>query len=98
MFGGGIFTTMFKHSKINNAQRSIEHAKRAIRHLKNELEDIDRLIDVDLKTGDFLSFADFFFDGLVADWLMQSRISDARRQIERAIEDIEDIKDELVNL
>ena len=33
----------------------------------------------------FLVFADFFFDGIVTDWLVQSRIEEAREQVEAAI-------------
>jgi hypothetical protein len=41
--------------------------------------------------GDFLSFADFFFDGFVADWLVQDRINEARRQVENAIRRVQEI-------
>ena len=95
MLGGGLFTTFLKHSKMNNASEALEDAKRAIHHFKDELEDVDRILDVNLNTGDFLSFADYFFDGLVTDWLMQSRISEAKKQVNYAISEIKDIKAEL---
>ena len=46
---------------------------------------------LNINTMDVLSFADFVFDGLVADWLMQDRINDARRQVESAIRRVEEI-------
>ncbi len=40
-------------------------------------------------------FADFFFDGFVADILVQSKISDGKRQCDDAIRQVEAIKREL---
>ena len=39
--------------------------------------------------GGFLTFADFFFDGIIADWLVQSKIQEARRQVADAINQVE---------
>ena len=44
-----------------------------------------------LNCGDFLTFADFFWDGVVADWLVQSKINEARSQVEQAIPQVEQI-------
>ena len=51
-----------------------------------------------IETGDFLTFADYFFDGLVADWLVQSKINDARRQVENAMVKINYIMGQLKGL
>ena len=53
--------------------------------------DVDTAADFHIETGDFLSFADYFFDGLIADWLVQSRINDARRQVDSAIQRVEEV-------
>jgi hypothetical protein len=42
-----------------------------------------------------LSFADFFFDGVVADWLVQDRINEARRQVDDAIWRVQEIINQL---
>ena len=68
MFGGGFFSTMLKHSKIDQARQNMEQA-----------------CDLNINIGDFLSFADYFFDGFVADWMVQDRINNARYQVEEAI-------------
>lgn len=39
--------------------------------------------------SDFVSFADYFFDGVIADWLVQNRIHDARNQVKDAIQKVE---------
>ena len=46
----------------------------------------------------FLTFADFFFDGLVADYLVQRKINDAREQVDDAIMRVRVILGELRDL
>ena len=35
--------------------------------------------NLNIDTGDFLSFADYFFDGFVVDWVVQDRINNAKK-------------------
>lgn len=91
LLGGGLFTDLMKHSKMGNARECLEQAKRDLQGFSRELEDVNISQALNLNTGDFLTFADFFFDGLIADWLMQDRINDARRQVENAIKRVEEI-------
>ena len=53
--------------------------------------DVDTIAEFHIETGDFLSFADYFFDGLIADWLVQSRIKEAKRQVDSAIQKVEEV-------
>lgn len=85
LFGGGLFTDMVKHSKMDDASRCMEDAKRHLKVFQRELKDVDLSVDLRMEVGGFLSFADFFFDGLVADYLVQSKIESAREQVEDAI-------------
>lgn len=96
MLGGGFFVTMIKRGKMNDANACLEAAKRSVISLKKELNDVNQLIQVDLEIGDFLTFADYFFDGLVADWMVQSKIKDAQRQVNQAIELLNEIKHNLM--
>ena len=41
--------------------------------------------------GGFLTFADFFFDGFLADFLVQSRIHGAIDRLEQACRQVEDV-------
>lgn len=91
LLGGGLFTDLIKHSKMGNARECLEQAKRDLQGFSRELEDVNISQALNLNTGDFLTFADFFFDGLIADWLMQDRINDAKRQVENAIRRVEEI-------
>ena len=51
--------------------------------------------NLNINTGDFLSFADYFFDGFVVDWVVQDRINNAKRQVEEAIRRTESIVSQL---
>lgn len=91
MFGGGFLSTMVKHSKMDDAKRNMEQAKYDLRNFSKELRDVNLVSGLEIKTGDFLSFADWFFDGFAVDWMVQERIQQARRQVEEAIRRTEDI-------
>ncbi len=91
MIGGGFISTLIKHSKMNSASEQIERAKADLVSFGRELDDIREYANVDLSTGDFWGFADWFFDGLLSDWIMQDRINEARRQVQRAIEKVNSV-------
>lgn len=97
MIGGGLITTFIKHSKIDDAKYAMESAKRDLVTFSRELGDVNaQLPGIDM--GDFLSFADYFFDGIIADVIVQSKISDAKRQVATAISRVEQILRQLRNL
>ena len=91
LFGGGLIINMIKHGKMDDASRCMEEAKYHLKAFQKELSDINLSLDLRMEVGGFLSFADFFFDGLIADYLVQSKIEDARRQVADAINMISDI-------
>jgi hypothetical protein len=68
-------------------------------HFKRELADVRKKIDLGIDIGELASFADFFFDGLIIDWLVQSKIEasltqskKAKKMIVQAVKEIEDLK------
>lgn len=77
MLGGGMMSTMVKHSKIDAAKQHAHRAQRHLREFERELADADQRLQVSLEIGGFSKFADFFFDGLIADWVVQSKIQNA---------------------
>lgn len=95
--GGGFFSTLIKHSKMGKAQSYMEQARYDLRNFSKELRDVEGYVDLNIDLNDFLSFADFFFDGLIADWMVQSRINQARNQVEEAIRRVEYVMDRLKN-
>lgn len=95
LFGGGFITDMMKHSQMRDAASYVESAKRDLLVFQRELRDVQMIRELHIDVGGFLTFADFFFDGLVADYLVFARISDARRQINDAIYRVEKLLEEL---
>lgn len=91
MFGGGFISTMAKHSKMERAKQNMEQARYDLRNFSRELNDVNIACHLDIETGDFLSFADWFFDGFVVDWMVQDRINQASRQVAEAIRRVEEI-------
>ena len=91
MFGGGFISTMAKHSKMDRAKQNMEQARYDLRTFSRELSDVNMACHLDIETGDFLSFADWFFDGFVVDWMVQDRINQASRQVAEAIRRVEGI-------
>ena len=98
MLGGGLITTFIKRSKMKDADLLVQQARSALKRFQKELTDVENIPEFRIETGDFLTFADYFFDGLVADWLVQSKINDARRQVENAMVKINYIMGQLKGL
>ena len=84
MLGGGFFSTMFKHNRMDEAQAAMNEARGHLRRLKKELLDVNLTGDLKMDVGSFLTFADYFFDGVIADWMVQSKIGDALNQVREA--------------
>ncbi|WP_280770937.1 hypothetical protein [Salipaludibacillus daqingensis] len=82
LFGGGIITTAIKHSHLDTAKETVHHAERRLRQFQDELLDIKNHMKVDLNIGELLTFADYFFDGIIVNWMVHDKISDAANQIE----------------
>lgn len=89
LFGGGTATTWLKHTKIDAARLAAHSAQVRLRHFQKELADADQRVHVALEEiGGFLTFADYFFDGLIVDWTVQSKIHNASAACETTIEQV----------
>ena len=96
IFGGNGFTGVFKHLKLSNANNCMQNAKNDLRRFARELDDIDEKIP-NIEIGGFLTFADFFFDGLIAGIYIQSKIGDMKNQVNEAIRNTEELLVRLKN-
>lgn len=94
ILGGGMIVSFVKHTKINKAMECMDNAKNDLRRFRKELDDVDDYLP-NISVGDFMTFADFFFDGFVADVLMQTKISNAKSQVNEAIYQVESIVNRL---
>ena len=88
IIGGGFFSSLIKHSKIDNARSCIEKAKYDLQRFSDELRDVSYNLDVDI--GGFLTFFDIM-DSFLADVLVQSKLAEASHKIEDAITKVQDI-------
>lgn len=77
MFGGGMLTTMVKHSAMDRAKEQAHEAHQAILHFQQELADTGHNLQASIQIDGFSRFADIFFDGIIMDWMMQSKIQSA---------------------
>ena len=91
LIGGGFLSTLCKRSKMDQAQSYMDDAKSDLKRFQKELSDITDESNLNVQTGDFFTIADYFFDGLAADWLVQDRIKQAREQVDEAISRVEGI-------
>lgn len=82
ILGGGMVSTMIKHSKIDDAQREINNARSLINRFHRELQDIGENMILNIEIGSFLTFADYLFDGLFVDLAVQSKIRKAQNKVD----------------
>ncbi len=90
ILGGGLLAGIVKHNYVNDARRCIEDARERLNIFRNELDDIQDLPNLHIDISDFLTLADFVFDGMIADIMVQQRIAQAKIQVEDAIPLVED--------
>lgn len=95
ILGGGLITNLVKHSKMGKASSCMERAKYDLQRFKRELKDISGYPEIHVRVGDLLTIADFVFDGLLVDVIVQTKISEAKRQVDAAINQVERILREL---
>lgn len=81
LLGGGLIADMMKHDKIDKAKQAILNAQTYVQRLQVELQDVNMSLDGSIQITGGAVFADFFFDGLIADWYMQSKISQSRDNV-----------------
>ncbi len=84
MLGGGVLATGVKHLRIEDAKKQIHDLQQLLHKFNHELADLNE-IGIKLSIGSFQTFADYFFDGLLIDWFVQSKINNS---LERAKEQL----------
>jgi hypothetical protein len=98
MLGGGLISDLAKHSHIDNAKYEAERAQTLLRRFRTELADVKISDDICFETGGFAKFADFFFDGLIADWFMQSKIQNSHESVSRVRSQVQSVLNKLNSL
>jgi len=83
MLGGGLISTAIKHSRIDEARNGILDVQTKMSLFRRELADVQKTIDLTINIDEFSTFADYFFDDLIFDWIVQSKIVDS---LERSVQ------------
>ncbi len=99
IFGGGMFSSMMKHSKIGDAQKCLEEAQAELRAFSRELEDVQFYSEISVKFDGVTEFIDIFCDNIFADVMVQNKIEQSKRkvketkqQVQMAIRKLQDMR------
>lgn len=98
MLGGGLLTDIIKHSKLSRASDCMNEINYILRDLERELKDVKFTTDYSMNTASFSTFADFLFDGILADTYMQSKIMSSLDQVRELRHRIEFIQSRLLDM
>ncbi|WMJ83790.1 hypothetical protein ACS3UN_12075 [Oscillospiraceae bacterium LTW-04] len=98
LLGGGLLSDMAKHSHLDEAQQRVEYLQVQLRRFKTELTDVTIHADMQVSIDGFLCFADYFFDGLFADWAVLDKINQSQNQVQNTKSQIEHVISRLTDM
>ncbi|MBU5673439.1 hypothetical protein [Paenibacillus brevis] len=99
MLGGGMISTGIKHSRLDEAMDHIHAAQNEMRRFERELHDVGiHDFGKSLEISGLLRFSDYFFDGLIVDWMVQGRIKEALEQVQGRVDEVNRIVSQLESL
>ena len=84
ILGGGLITDLIKHSKLRNAQTTMEHVNAIMQELQQVLGSISIPGDYRMQVGGFATFADFFFDSGIVDIYMTAKIMNSLSEVKKS--------------
>ena len=98
ILGGGFLVDLVKHTKLSSASSTMNQINYLLRDLQRELKEVVIPTDFSMNTGTFSTFADFVFDGVLADVYMQSKIMTSIEQIKELRRRLLILRDKLRDL
>ena len=98
ILGGGFITDLIKHSKLGAASDIMNRINYLLHDLQRELKEVVIPTDFSMNTASFSTFADFVFDGILADVYMQSKIMTSMEQIRELRSRLLILRDRLAEL
>ncbi|WP_342539366.1 hypothetical protein MKY15_08010 [Sporosarcina sp. FSL K6-1540] len=95
--GGGLLVSALKYSEINSSDDLVHRAQRALRHFETELMDVQNAAteSFTVNKSDIFTFTDLFFDNIFSDWMIHSRITDAKSKLNDVLQDVRKVQDRL---
>ncbi|MBQ7905072.1 MAG: hypothetical protein IJ361_04860 [Spirochaetaceae bacterium] len=98
ILGGGFITDLFKHSNLDSASDIMNKINYLLKDLQRELDEVVTPTDFSMNTNTFASFADFIFDGVLADAYMQSKIMSSLKELKNLRSTLLSLKSKLSSL
>lgn len=97
MLGGGLIATAVKHSRLDDAKALISKTQYLMDDFARELKDVDVRLDANkvINISGFETFADYFFDGLIFDFMVQDKIHKSINHTQRIRSQVSGILDKL---
>ena len=92
--GGGLFVTMIKQTKMEEAKEHLQTAMRYLQKYRRDKDFTDYVHQDFLRMGEFATYTDFILDNPITDIYVQSRINSLRKRVGEAIVNMEFLLDE----
>ncbi|MCH4193716.1 MAG: hypothetical protein LKF52_15625 [Butyrivibrio sp.] len=81
ILGGGMISSFIKHERLSRAQDLVQQAGKELQRFNKELSDIQMQNDVRIRCDGLTQAIDIFFDNVLVDVMVQSKIADLQRQM-----------------
>lgn len=88
MLGGKSLVNLMKHSKISDMKKQAREVEIAMDDFQGRLNQVLQEDKIQVDIGGFLSFADFFFDGFLADFLVQNKLNEVSNKVDKASKNV----------
>lgn len=98
ILGGGTLVDIIKHVKLGKAADNMNQINYLLHDLQRELKDVQFPTDYSMNTATFATFADFLFDGILADVYMQSKIMSSLEQVQELRHRLEFLREKLLQM
>lgn len=98
VLGGGVITDLVKHYKLGKAGNTMNEVNYYLQQLSAQLGNINIPADYRMQMGGFLTFADFFFDGIFVDAYMTSKIMNSLEQVRDLLNKLRQVKARLESM
>lgn len=97
LIGGGIMSDVIKYDKLKSVEDRTSALQMALRTFRTELSDVSSRIEgpLQVEVGEFLHFADYFFDGIFTDWMVYDKIKVSKERAEQTYSQIQGILEQL---
>jgi len=98
VLGGGFVIDLIKHSKLNAASNTMQMINYRLNELQSVLGGVQIPVDYRMQVGGFETFADFIFDGALADMWMTGKIMSSLNQVTELKDKLYRLRDTLYRM